>query len=57
MEKYGTIVIFKCEHCGEEVELPLHQKDDPPLVKYASACTHEWKEKEIKDGKSDREED
>ncbi len=52
MEKYGARVTFKCTNCKHEVDYPLHQKDDPPLEKYASYCTHEWEEidPEVQDG-------
>ena len=44
MIKYGTFKIYKCTHCDNIVEVPLHLKDSPQLEKYASFCTHEWEE-------------
>jgi len=54
MEKYGTYVVFKCKNCGHTIEVPFHLKDDPPLEKYASYCTHEWEEEE-QDGSDEKE--
>ncbi len=44
MEKYGARVTYTCENCDWTVDYPLHQKDNPPLEKYASYCNHKWSE-------------
>lgn len=44
--KYGTYKVFKCKHCNNTVEIPLHLKDTPQLEKYASFCTHDWEEQD-----------
>ena len=57
MIKYGTFKIYKCTHCGNTVEIPLHLKDCPQLEKYASYCTHDWEEiGEKQNGQIDQEE-
>ena len=42
MIKYGTYIIYECKHCHWQVTIPLHQKNNPQLEKYASYCTHDW---------------
>jgi len=42
MIKYGTYVVYRCNKCKKEVEIPYHLLDQPPLEKYASYCEHGW---------------